>query len=41
MAFVHDHQEIIGKEVEEAEGPLPRSPLIEIAGIILDAGAIA
>ena len=41
MALIDDHQVVLGEVVEEAVGPLARLAPIEVAGVILDAGAVA
>ncbi len=41
VAFVHDHQEILGEIVEQAEGPLTGQAFVEVARVVLDARAVA
>ena len=41
VALIDDHQIVLGEVVEEAVGPLARLAPIEVAGVILDAGAVA
>ena len=41
VALVDDHQVVLGEVVEEAVGPLARLAPIEVAGVILDTGAVA
>ena len=39
--FVYDEQEILREVIQQAEGANAGSPSVEVAGVILDAGAIA
>ena len=41
VAFVDDHQIILRKIVQQAERPGPRGAPVEVARIVLDAGAVA
>ena len=39
VALVQDHQVVLGKEVEQGEGGLPRLAAVEVAAVVLDAAA--
>ena len=41
MALVDEYQEILREIVDEGEGPLAGLPAVEVAGIVLHAGAVA
>ncbi len=39
VALVEDDQEVLGEEVEQGEGGLPRGPAVEVPAVVLDAAA--